>query len=280
MSDSDRGGNAKTGLKRWLVPAGLFAAALVGYGGIQTWHYHDNASRSAATHARNADYHVAAKCAVFDAAPSCKREINNAAREHQRSEYDLYSQQTMALWTGIMGAMAVMGVSLSGVGVYLIWRTWDATREAAENSRKTLRAYIAKERAILRIRSAKHIYDDRLPYPECFVAKVTNIADSPAEIEAIRWEYLNGPIWPKELQFTRFSNTIVPAKSDSISEILSPSKDAIGGTWLAVAVSYFTIQEGPFWAHAAFQIIHPEADFGTGAWSAEIALIADMPQDT
>jgi hypothetical protein len=38
----------------------------------------------------------------------------------------------MALWTAIMGAMAVVGVSLSDVGIYLIWQTWGATRHAAK----------------------------------------------------------------------------------------------------------------------------------------------------
>lgn len=48
---------------------------------------------------------------------------------------DLRAQREMAVWTKRMGQAAIIGVVLSIVGIWLIWRTWDATRQAAEVGR-------------------------------------------------------------------------------------------------------------------------------------------------
>ena len=132
MSDGDRDGDSPLRLKRWLISAAMFAAVMVGYGGVQQGVYYYEAARHAAGYARNANDKIAAECRMPTAPANCERAIDGAAREDQRDEYDLYSQKAMALWTAIMGAMAVIGVSLSGVGIYLIWRTWAETRRAAE----------------------------------------------------------------------------------------------------------------------------------------------------
>lgn len=111
-----------------------------------------------------------------------------AADNHRRAEADLEAQQTMAKWTRLMGIAAVLGVGLSIVGVYLIWRTWHATRGAADTSRKTYDAFIAAEDASLVVEFPEgHIYEsvvDGVAQPDSYFlrVKVTNIGRSTARI--------------------------------------------------------------------------------------------------
>lgn len=73
----------------------------------------------------------------------------HATNDEYYAQADLEAQQSMAEWTRWMGIAAALGVALSMVGVYLIWRTWHATRVAADTSRKTYDAFIAAEDASL-----------------------------------------------------------------------------------------------------------------------------------
>lgn len=61
----------------------------------------------------------------------------------------LKSQRTVAEWTRRTGQAAIIGAILSSLGIWLIWRTWKATREAAAISQKTYETFISLERAIL-----------------------------------------------------------------------------------------------------------------------------------
>lgn len=68
----------------------------------------------------------------------CAREIADANRENQRKEYDLEAQRTTAIWTGFMGAAALVGMAFSIIGVGLIFVTFQATRQANNISRQLL----------------------------------------------------------------------------------------------------------------------------------------------
>lgn len=54
----------------------------------------------------------------------------SADQAYYNSE-DLQAQRIMAWWTRIMGFAAAVGIFLGGVSIWLIWKTWSATREAA-----------------------------------------------------------------------------------------------------------------------------------------------------
>lgn len=114
----------------------LFVAAIVGIITVEVaWleqrDLYDQAARNAAYYAENAKNNIAVNCGV-EAPANCAQQINDAARKEQREEYDLYSQRAVALWTAVMGGMAVLGVALSAVGVYLIWTTFRETRSTAK----------------------------------------------------------------------------------------------------------------------------------------------------
>lgn len=131
MSERDRDRVDMAQLKKWLVGIGCTVLAIMIVGGIQQWIYYDIASNQASAAAQNVKDQIASECVSSTPYPKCVREILQSARTEQRNEYDLYSQQTMALWTTVMGAVASISVSLSVLGVYLIWTTYNVTLRAA-----------------------------------------------------------------------------------------------------------------------------------------------------
>lgn len=114
---------------------------------------HSDISREAAAHSADYSEHshenVTPECVqpTVQAATKCAIEIHNANRANERAEYDVASQKIMAVWTAVMGSVAVLGVGLSAVGVYLIWTTFKATQRAANISAKTFAAYVSVEGA-------------------------------------------------------------------------------------------------------------------------------------
>lgn len=125
-----------------------FMAVTIMTGVSLQWETNYDAARNSANYAEDARNDVAAKCGALtgQARNDCSDEINDAARENQREEGDLAAQQTMALWTAVMGGMAVVGVSLSGIGVYLIWQTWGETQNAAKAGQEANRIALSTQR--------------------------------------------------------------------------------------------------------------------------------------
>ena len=81
----------------------------------------------------------------------CIREIIQSTNEDTRSESDLQAQRGMERWAFWMLVIASVGTFGSFVGVYLVWSTFNATRDANNTSRKTaeqqLRGYLHAESA-------------------------------------------------------------------------------------------------------------------------------------
>lgn len=82
---------------------------------------------------------------------NCVAKANEEWRENERKEQDLVAQQTTAIWTFLMGVAAIVGVTLSALGVYLVWTTFNETRKANEISKSQARASITISDASLRI---------------------------------------------------------------------------------------------------------------------------------
>lgn len=126
----------------------------------------NDAARNAAHYAEDAEGDIAAKCSGLSgqALDDCSDEIDNATREHQRGEYDLAAQQTMALWTAVMGGMAVLGVGLSSIGVYLIWQTWAETSRTANAAIAAQQLSTAEKRGFVhfRVRPAGGVADHEM----------------------------------------------------------------------------------------------------------------------
>lgn len=120
------------------------------YGNLEQHKYEAEASRRQ-THYSNNTYTPARNACLISPVKyqaNCVAEAANEARKNERDEQDLVAQRVTALWTYIMGTAAVVGMVLSAVGVFLVWTTFRATREANEITRgigqAQVRAYISE----------------------------------------------------------------------------------------------------------------------------------------
>lgn len=98
-----------------------------------------------ATQDTNKSPNPAAQGAGAASIPTKDVEPNSYSQSYYDRE-DLHAQRIMAWWTRIMGIAAVIGIFLGGISIWLIWRTWDATREAAKISLQTYQAFVSLER--------------------------------------------------------------------------------------------------------------------------------------
>lgn len=72
-----------------------------------------------------------------DARPgNCIASNKEAAHEAERSSYDLEAQQTVAVWTRVMGKAAVVGMGVGILSLFLIFVTFWETRKAADAGRE------------------------------------------------------------------------------------------------------------------------------------------------
>lgn len=159
MADKHSNDDAASNLRFWFQQALVIATTVVVVFGIASFVNYREATSFANRSDRMAADQIAAECTESADRKVCADKVKRVARADQRSEYELSSQRMSASWTALMGVMAVFGIALSAVGVYLIWRTWDATQAAAESSRNTLLAYVAKERAFLKVEKHESYYD-------------------------------------------------------------------------------------------------------------------------
>jgi hypothetical protein len=77
----------------------------------------------------------------------CVTKARNEATAYNREQQDLVAQRVTALWTKLMGGAAIVGMVLSAFGVFLVWTTFNATRQsnviAREIGEAQVRAYLA-----------------------------------------------------------------------------------------------------------------------------------------
>ena len=252
---------------------------------IQHWIHYDNAATRAANDARQTDNQIAAECVVASALPECAREIEQASRAEQRDEYDLYSQQAMALWTGVMGSMAILGVALSGFGVYLIWGTYTQTAEAAENSRRTLRSFIAKERAFLipqQVREVEHGEHDGTR-TQGFVVDFYNGGQAPGTIVLTQWAFITKPFWPKGFDdFHSDKRTLMPDGKGRTPFIPEEGDDPNPGEilFLVGIVTYDTLEKERYTAPFSFRLERQNDPYTFARFDMRISSVHGMPHHT
>lgn len=282
MHESNRGDHTGTGLKRWLLPAIIFAVAILAVGGVQHWLHYKDAARNAASYARDAQNQIAAECEIAGTNKNCARNIEQTRRANQRDEYDLYSQKTMALWTAIMGAMAVIGVALSGFGIYLIWRTWGATREAAESSRKTLRAFVAKERAFAKVENAFFSYEeDKAPRKNGATLKIRNVGESACTVREIAYKFVSSRTWAPENPTLLCRQFLIPAQTPEQSDHLGIAEFPANPCWLIGSVKYHTLDDGQFCSYFSFRVeFFGDNGYTSEDWVFQPDRMVAMPYDT
>lgn len=117
---------------------GLFALTTVvigiGYGLDWQGSYDQEAQQKSADYAKHAANKVKQSCLRVIPAEEARcikdavAEYRLETRDKQREYEDLAAQRTSALWTGIMGVAALIGIALSAIGVALVYTTFAETR--------------------------------------------------------------------------------------------------------------------------------------------------------
>lgn len=224
MPDSNRSTIGNASLRRYVRWAGLVCALVLACGVIQHAIYYQKASRNAEYYSRDAKNVISVLCQkiVTKDCADRTREISDAAHQQQREEYDLYSQQAMALWTAIMGGMAVLGVFLTAIGVWFIKRTLDATLDAVEDTGNATDAMIRQTNLMEQNQRPWLMIDDfKFDGPKTvetawwidFSFSVRNIGNSPAKnvliqsrwfrTEAEAYDAISSQIFPETTYFKR-----------------------------------------------------------------------------
>lgn len=142
------------------------------------------AAKNAKEHAHTAYVEIRAACSGLPVAESdvCANQINYAAGERRRDEYDLEAQRTMAVWTRAMGIAAMIGMSVGIVGVGLVYFTFQETKRAASEARRNVDAFIASERGWLSLEffaRGKHSPEDHIIFRAQGILRVGQEYKSP-----------------------------------------------------------------------------------------------------
>lgn len=109
---------------------------------------------------------------------------------------DLIAQRVMAWWTRIMGFAAAIGIFLGSVSIWLIWRTWDETRRAAnagfaaneiarESARRQSRAYLNVSEILVQEPDSwppDELDETKIHWSSRIAIKFTNNGQTPAEV--------------------------------------------------------------------------------------------------
>lgn len=138
MPNSDWFKRHKDNLAKWLLRVLITIVVLVVGGAAIVRGLAEQSEYEWAAYQRKAEYTTESYSPAYEACLSlsgpsqsdCITEANNEYRENDRKEQDLVAQQTTAVWTFLMGCAAIVGMMLSGLGVYLVWTTFAETRKA------------------------------------------------------------------------------------------------------------------------------------------------------
>ena len=203
MFGSDWSKRPKT---RWSLIAFAFATviaigvglAAISYGISKQIEYNRNANQYSAEYASHTYYPERYACLLLPLQnqSNCIAKATDAARNYDRAEQDLVAQKTSALWAFLMGSGAIVGLILSAIGIFLVWTTFNATKEsniiAREIGEAQTRAYI--DVVSVDVTFAKLFDDAYIPFVKI---NLRNSGTSPAMY--CRWN-AKFMYWSKEIQ--------------------------------------------------------------------------------
>ena len=133
---------------------------------------------------------------------------NQAAEERHYAAEDLEAQQQMAFWTRVMGFSGLVALLLSVIGVWLIKRTFDETRRAAEAANATVRSFKDAERGDLSVEvryGQANSSSDIVQY----ALAASNSGRSRVKVTGIAAAPLKEPVGTDQLEIRNFVETWV-----------------------------------------------------------------------
>lgn len=195
MSRSDWLKHPTARLVGGLVVAVLSGALILGYGHLESAEYERQANAKSREYARYTSKKVAESCIGISGLERtrCFYDAANAKAEYDYNQADLVAQRQSALWAYIMAFAAVIGMVLSAVGVWLVWTTFRATKQANVIARDALesqtRPWIKLEAQVGMARMEGATIKARVR------AKAINLGNAPANFVSIVPMMLDGE-WP------------------------------------------------------------------------------------
>lgn len=271
MPDSDRNNKPKTGLKQSAIVAAIFVALFTAWGIWYQLDYHQQAADKSAQYERWAKHEIKAGCPSLGeiTKAQCNYQAKHTAHENKRDEYDLYAQRTSALWAGIMAVAALVGIGLSGVGIYLVKTTWDATKESNDISRSAATdaandaslsrlALIQAERAIITMLAAGQ-YELPVVSPSKIqiLFTVRNDGRSNAENFKIFFNVTSRLTFKKTFKYQKTFNKICVSTKEMQFEKITVRRPITYPSYIVGYLEYTTLANTVFTTYFAHKIVGP-----------------------
>jgi hypothetical protein len=165
MPEGDRKRSFKAGLVAG-ASSGLLIVlvASLWIGLINQQRYREEAANNTRQYAEYSKQKARESCVGVPAAqlPHCLAKAGIESKiersDYQHNEVDLIAQRQAALWTGVMGIAALVGVGFSIAGVVLVWSAFQEARRQAEAAEGSLE--VQREAVALQLRPYVMFFDD------------------------------------------------------------------------------------------------------------------------
>jgi hypothetical protein len=142
--------------RHWLIFSAIgLAFLIVTYAVPPLVSYYQNAYR--AERAAEQEYQQSKRVAPFDPSAASPEANSQAYRDEWRAERDLRAQRRVAQWTVIIGLASILGLALTGIGVWLILLN---LREARKVTTEAIRSADAAHASVDEARKATKAAED------------------------------------------------------------------------------------------------------------------------
>jgi len=196
-------------------------------------------------------------------------------------------------WLGMGGA--VIGALTLTAAAFAAWYAREAARhtetgalEAAKGAKAaqdTYQAYLATERAIVRVISAefRNPSSDHVAHDMELALTVMNYGRSNAVVTNVGWTLGYGPLYPAKSQFEKWPVDFVPTGEKTEISPLGSSTPAHYPAFVLGYIEYQTLGSFSFRTHFCFKIEPADRDsivIHTNSHWADRHVAGDMPADT
>ena len=181
----------------------MLALVILVYGLRVQIRYDEEAHREAQDYAKHAARQVFEPCrtvalAKLDECLSRAQTEYYIQRNDNRRDYaDLVAQQRSALWTSIMGVTAIVGLTASIIGVWLVYATFRETRRTADEARRSADAFIANERGKLRLALSAGSRDGQLT----LLIRGKIYGKGAVEVSGVKYAMLDSESYPADFSW-------------------------------------------------------------------------------
>ncbi|RYG38885.1 MAG: hypothetical protein EON93_01175 [Burkholderiales bacterium] len=181
-----------------------------------------------------------------------------------------------------LGGLVIGGATL-GAAVFAALYARDAAREGARSANaadNTHKAYVASERAVLRITDAFVRDHPERVYP-AFSIEAKNIGRGNAKIFDVSWQVEGGPMWDGKPRFSQYSDEVIKADDKVWLSPFSGNELPESPFFFAGRVRYSTLVDSMFEAYFCFKFEWvPDDGYISGRYHVRDHPCAGLPTNT